>query len=98
MWDQIQKILEFLLELVTYIPKVVYNQFIMFLPDAIDFIFGLPCCNVIAAFADYVINFSVMFPSEIVWFLQWFQLGMGIKWIICAFIVRFIIRRIPIIG
>lgn len=37
-------------------------------------------------------------PGEVVWFLDAFAINYGIGIIIAAYIVRFLIRRIPVVG
>jgi hypothetical protein len=37
-------------------------------------------------------------PAGLWWFLDWFQVGFGVPIVIAAWLSRFVIRRLPVVG
>lgn len=37
-------------------------------------------------------------PAGLWWFLDWFRVGYGVPIVIAAYVARFMIRRIPLVG
>lgn len=50
---------------------------------------------------DFITNASAFFggiPSGVAYFAAPFQLGTGVAFLVTAYVLRFLIRRIPVIG
>lgn len=94
MWALFQKFGAWLLEVLLYIPKKIYETFCDSIIALIDGIFALcPSCDIAN------INGALgSIPSGVWWFLSWFNFGQGIVIISSAYLVRFLIRRLPVIG
>lgn len=86
--DQLTK---FLLDLVLYIPRKVWQ----WLTEAIVTVLeAIPV-------PDWLANAQVSMsniPSGVLWFASLIELSTGVAIIISAYVIRFLIRRIPIIG
>jgi len=84
MWDKLE-------ELLLWIPKKIWAWILEQVGDAID---AIP---VPSFFSDASSALSRI-PSEVGYFIEPLNLGTGISMIITAYVIRFTIRRIPIIG
>lgn len=57
-------------------------------------VIGLCGCLSISAFDTALSHI----PSGVWWFISLFNVAAGLKIIVCAFVTRFLIRRLPVIG
>ncbi len=48
--------------------------------------------------ANTLNNVLVYLPSGVWYFLDLFNIGFGLRWILTAWLTRFMIRRLPVIG
>ena len=91
MLDTFAKFTDWLLELVLWVPKKVLESILDALASLLE---AVPV-------PDFMINAQGFFsaiPPEIIFVLTFFAVKEGIAMIIAAMILRFVIRRIPIIG
>lgn len=82
---------EFLLNLVLYPLRWIFLQVTDWLADTIQAITLPDWYSSVASFWSGV-------PSSVMYFAQWFSFGSGLTIIFAAFAVRFIIRRLPVVG
>ena len=83
-----------------------FNWFVDFLMDFPKWIFNELCQGIVEFFEalpvpSFFASASNAFngiPPSVVFFADAFQIGPGITMVLLAFLLRFIIRRIPIIG
>lgn len=102
-WDFFSGIPKFLDNLFTFLisyiielPVVLLGSILSSLSDAINSVFFLFPLGFINAF----LNFNVIFQysSSLGFFLSPFRIGYGLSFIIVAYLIRFFIRRLPIVG
>lgn len=91
-WDHvIQPILQWIMDMVTWTAIKVWDLVLSALATIIN---AIPVPSFIGDIAGYLSGIS---PS-IGWFLSSFQVPFGLQVIIGAYLVRFLIRRLPVIG
>lgn len=94
MWETIQewviKILEWLLEVVLYIPKFIWQQTVQAVVDVLSLI---PVPGWLVG-----VNIFGGISSEMAFFLRGFAIPEGMGILGAAMVIKFLIRRIPIIG
>jgi hypothetical protein len=63
------------------------------------FLTGLAGLLEIVPVPDFLINIQpILIPSSVTFFLEPFQIEYGITILVSAYIARFIVRRLPVIG
>ncbi len=82
---------QWMLQLVLWVPQKLYQ---MFMEGMAAILLAIP---VPAFFADAQSAFNAM-TGDIMYFASAFRIGTGMTIIIGALVVRFLIRRIPVIG
>lgn len=89
--DRIQEFLTWIFDLVLWLPKKLFSLFM----DALaSFFEAIP----VPAFITNAGNFFQGIPDSFLYFVNMFAVGEGIAMVIAAYILRFLIRRIPFIG
>lgn len=94
----IVRILQFLIDLVLWIPRKIYELAM----DALATVLNATieactvCTNVITEIPNAYNAMSSI--HGLMWILGWFNIGTGITLCAGALFIRFIIRRLPIIG
>lgn len=83
--------LDWVLELVEWIPKTIWKELLDAFASAIE---AIP----VPDFMNQAGSFFGDIPGEIVYFFQFFAVAEGVAMILSALVLRFLIRRIPIIG
>ncbi|MOA27543.1 hypothetical protein D3C78_1484260 [compost metagenome] len=83
--------LEWLLELVEWIPKSIWSALLDGLASILE---ALPVPDFMAQAGGFFGNL----PTTVVYFLQFFAVAEGIGFILSALLLRFLLRRIPLIG
>lgn len=83
--------LDWLLDLVAWIPREIWSGLLDGLAQALE---AIPA----PAFLQQAGSFFGGIPSNIVYFFQFFAVAEGLGFIITALLLRFLVRRIPIIG
>jgi hypothetical protein len=86
-----QKILDAIVDALLWIPRKLFELLMDGLGSLIEMI------PVPSWFADAT-GYSAGIPAEIVFWVSPFELGYGVTVIMSAYLLRFIIRRLPIIG
>jgi hypothetical protein len=89
--DYLLSFMEWLLEVFLWVPRKVWAETLDALAGVLE---AIPVPDFVAT-ADGA--FSAI-PANVLFFAQYFALGEGIAMIISAYTLRFLIRRIPIIG
>lgn len=84
-------VLDWALELVAWIPRELWASLLDALAGALE---AIPA----PAFLSQAGSFFGGIPSNIVYFFQFFAVAEGLGFIITALLLRFLLRRIPIIG
>lgn len=85
---------QFILDIILYIPKKIFEWLTDGLAVTIDALFNLcSSCN----FTTLGASLEGL-PSGILYILGWFNFGTGISVISGAYLIRFLIRRLPVIG
>lgn len=82
---------EWLLDALLYVPKWVWQEMLGALAALIE---AMPAPDFFATFAGNIGGIA----GSVVWFLDLFQFKAGVAMILSALLLRFLIRRIPIIG
>lgn len=85
---------KWLIDLLLYIPKKIYEMLTDMLVSMIDYIFSMcSVCN----FSN--INTSLTGMTQgVIWMLGWFRFDYGLSVVLGAYVIRFLIRRLPIVG
>jgi hypothetical protein len=83
-----------LLSILLYIPQKIIELLTDALLSLIDTIFAF--CT-ICDFSGLGSGFAAL-PSGALFVLGWFKVGTGLTLIVSAYIVRFLIRRLPFVG
>ncbi|WP_313487446.1 DUF2523 family protein [Stutzerimonas kunmingensis] len=89
--DTFAKFVDWLLELVLWAPKKILEALLDALAGVLE---AIP----VPSFMSNAQSFFSAIPSEVVFVLTFFAVKEGVAMIIAALILRFILRRIPIIG
>lgn len=98
MYDLLIKFLGWLQEMLTDLIVTMLDAIQTALFIVLDSILGLcPTCTPSAAMAAIEVAISGV-PASLLWFLGWFQLDYALGLIGGAYLVRFLIRRLPVIG
>lgn len=87
----LQRILEWLLEAFLWVPRKVYE---MITDGLASFVEGLP----VPPFMSDLSSFVSGLDSSVAYFASPLHIGSGLGIIIAAYVIRFLIRRIPLIG
>lgn len=83
-----------------------YDDFIKFIKEFPEWLFGKFADGVVAYYEaipvpDFFATAQQAFaniPSEVIFFAEAFQIGTGVSMIFSAYLLRFVTRRIPLIG
>jgi hypothetical protein len=86
-----QKFLDALTEMFLYIPRKVFSWLMDGLASILE---SIP----VPSWLSGLDSSSLSIPGEVMYWLAPFQLEFGVSAIVGAYMVRFIIRRIPFIG
>jgi hypothetical protein len=89
--DYLTRFMEWLLEVLLWVPRKVWAETLDALAGVLE---SIPVPDFVAT-ADSAFN---AIPANIVFFSQYFAVSEGITMILSAYVLRFLIRRIPIIG
>ncbi|MCY1371033.1 hypothetical protein D9M68_896980 [compost metagenome] len=89
--DTITEILEWILEMVLWLPKKIWSLLLDGLASVIE---SLPVPDFVASAGNFFGNI----PGSVVYFFQFFAVGEGLAMIATALVLRFALRRIPLIG
>jgi len=81
-------------EILLYIPQKVYEWISAVIVDAINALF-LACS--VCDFSNLDGNLAAL-PLSVLFILSWFKVGTGLTTIAAAYFVRFLIRRLPVVG
>jgi len=77
-------------------PIVVFDSFMSAVADVLNSIFELMPLEFIGTFLDYGLVSSS--SSYIAYIIEPFRVGYGLGLIVSAYVIRFFIRRLPVIG
>lgn len=98
MHDYLVEFFNHIKELFLYIPRTIWGQFVDAIIEVMQAIFtACTGCDPSTAAANIESVILNMGPA-LLWFLSWFKLDMGLRVIGCALLIRFLIRRLPVIG
>ncbi|MCY1357397.1 hypothetical protein D9M69_438880 [compost metagenome] len=89
--ETLVSVLDWLLELLLWLPKKLWSMLLDGLAGVIE---DLPVPSFVAQ-AD---SFFGNIPGSVVYFFQFFAVGEGLAMVSLALILRFALRRIPLIG
>jgi hypothetical protein len=87
----LQRILEWVVELLLWVPRKVYE---MFLDGAASMFEAIP----VPGFMSQLGNYAAGLDPALGYFLAPLQLEVGLGFVMLAYIIRFAIRRLPVIG
>lgn len=93
MWAIFVPLLQWLVSAVVVkavVATAIFGLVALLVPKAIDLITPWMGTNVSQAFSGI--------PSSVLWFMSAFNIGTGIPMLISAWVTRFLIRRLPVIG
>jgi len=93
--DALQKLMQFLIDVVMWIPRHVFFKVTDTAADALNGLLESPCCTFIPDAASSLTN---IFSTDIYFWMSYFNVGYGVGVIGCALMFRFLIRRLPFIG
>jgi hypothetical protein len=85
---------EWLIDLLLYIPRQIYSLFIDGLIAVFNGLFGIFDVSWMTSATIYLGGV----PSGVLWFLSFFQFEYGLSAVFSALGLRFLIRRMPVIG
>lgn len=91
MGELLSRLLDFLVELLLWVPTRLWELFLSGLAAFLEWI------PVPAFMTDLASLFAGLDPG-ILYFVEPMQLGPGVTMILSAAIIRFVIRRIPVVG
>ena len=87
-----------LYDLLMWWPKTIFNLLLEGLSEALlytlDTVCGDTCTNAVSGISGSLGGI----PPMVLYFADFFQLGYGLSMVLGAYTVRFLVRRIPIIG
>lgn len=87
----LQRILDWFVELLLWVPRKVYE---MLLDGIASFFESIPAPDFMTSLGNYA---SALDPA-IGYFVAPLQLGAGLTIVVVAYIIRFAIRRLPVVG
>ncbi|MBD3657801.1 hypothetical protein [Marinobacter sp.] len=90
MADLLQSFLEFWVDVILLVPRLIFWVSLQLLEMVISVISDMLAIPPEALAAS--------FPPDILYFLTMFQLHLGLPWVGTALLTRFIVRRMPLIG
>lgn len=94
MMPNLNSFAEWLSSVLLYIPQKIWQMFVDSLLPFIDSIFAACTqCNF-----SQISSLLSGLPSSITFTLGWFNFSQGLSIVCCAYLIRFLIRRIPFIG
>lgn len=85
---------QWLLDLITWIPKKIYELFTDMIVSLIDGFFSV--CTV-CDFSSIPSSVTSL-PAGIIYLASWFHFGLGLSIVTGSYLIRFLIRRLPVIG
>lgn len=94
MMPDFNAITAWLLSVLLYIPQKLYEMITDVLITTITAIFN--ACTV-CDFSSLNANLAAL-PVAVLFILSWFKIGTGLTIIVSCYMVRFFIRRLPVIG
>lgn len=89
--DLLTKALDWLIDLLLWVPRKLYQ---LFLEGLAAFISAIP----VPAFVSNAGNYLSAIDPGIAWFVNAMQLPYGLAVCLGAYVIRFLIRRIPVVG
>lgn len=90
MADLLQSFVEFWLDVILLVPRLIFWTALQLLEMIIGFV-----SENMAIPAELL---NPAFPPDVLYFLTMFQFHIGLPWIGTALLTRFIVRRMPLIG
>lgn len=82
---------DWLLKVLEFVPKWIWSECLKALASVIN---AIP----VPGFVSQVQGFWNGVPSGIWYFVGWMHLGWGVSALLSAYVIRFLIRRIPVVG
>lgn len=89
--EKIEEFQQWLLDMLLWLPKKLFQ---LIFDGLATFIERIP----VPGFIANAQSFFSGIPSEIVYFLNFFAVGEGLAMVTGALVLRFVLRRVPIIG
>lgn len=89
--EKIEEFLQWLLDMLLWLPKKLFQ---LIFDGLATFIERIP----VPGFIANAQGFFSGIPSEIVYFINFFAVGEGLAMVTGALVLRFVLRRVPIIG
>jgi len=90
-----QKIAEWLFNFFTYLPLKVFNLLCIGITETINFLFGI--CG-LCDFSGIQPDIQTHWHALGIYLLVFFNFPAGFQLILCALLIRFLIRRLPVVG
>lgn len=90
MGDMLQSIIDFWIDIVLFVPRLIFWAALEILELAL---LALPDLNI-----PDPASLSSSFTGDLVWFLTLFEVPAGLGFVVSALVARFILRRVPLIG
>lgn len=91
LWKWLEDVLVWLKELLLWIPLKVWDGLLDALAGVVE---AIP----VPSFMENLDSFFASIPSGVAFFLGGLNLGTCVSMIIAAYVIRFLIRRLPVIG
>jgi len=79
-------------------PKMVFSYLMEGLAESFVVIADSVCVQACVAAFNGINSGISGIPPMVIYFADFFQIGYGFSLVVCAYIARFLIRRIPFIG
>lgn len=103
--DYSEKVLDslftFVNDFILYIPRKIWEYIV----DLIEYLLTCDICgssNTLNLIVEYIQGFQVSGYGEVfqsvLWFMNIFHVSEGFRMLVCAFLLRFLIRRLPVFG
>ena len=98
LFDFFKDVFDWVYDLLLWVPKKVFSLLMDGLGDAIVYTSDTVCVRACVQAVSGIGNALSNVPDVITFAFPYLHIATGVELIICAYVVRFVIRRIPFIG
>lgn len=96
--EKIEQVLQWIYNFFQWVARKVFNLIMEGLGETIEYAGDMVCVSACVEAIQGISTGLQNLPDVVTFAIPYLHLATGLEMIICAYIVRFVIRRIPIIG